>query len=104
MQFTAKNVDEAIELGLKEMNLTKEQVEIEIIEQVQKSLFKKGHATVEITKKITDEYDIITCEKLTVQKMLKEHNLSKKISDDFYFCKIKDKTSEKSNFIGVLCL
>ena len=34
-----------------------------------------------ITKKITDEYDIITCEKLTVQKMLKEHNLSKKISD-----------------------
>ena len=55
MQFTAKNVDEAIELGLKEMNLTKEQVEIEIIEQVQKSLFKKGRATVEITKKITDE-------------------------------------------------
>ena len=34
-----------------------------------------------ITKKITDEYDIITCEKLTVQKMLKNHNLSKKISD-----------------------
>ncbi len=55
MQFTAKNVDEAIELGLKEMNLTKEQVEIEIIEQVKSSLFKKGRATVEITKKITDE-------------------------------------------------
>ena len=40
-----------------------------------------------ITKKITDEYDIITCEKLTVQKMLKEHNLSKKISDAA-FCEI----------------
>lgn len=35
----------------------------------------------EITKKITDEYDIITCEKLKVKNMLKEHNLSKKISD-----------------------
>ena len=34
-----------------------------------------------ITKKITDEYDIITCEKLIARKMLKEHNLSKKISD-----------------------
>ena len=40
-----------------------------------------------ITKKITDEYDIITCEKLTVQKMLKNHNLSKKISDAA-FCEI----------------
>jgi len=53
-----------------------------------------------ITKKITDEYDIVTCEKLTVQKMLKEHNLSKKISDASfneiirqleYKCKYKDK-------------
>ena len=34
-----------------------------------------------ITKRITDEYDIIACEKLAVQNMLKNHNLSKKISD-----------------------
>ena len=34
-----------------------------------------------ITKKITDEYDIITCEKLKVHKMLKNKDLSKKISD-----------------------
>ena len=39
----------------------------------------------EITKKITDEYDIITCENLTVQKMLKEHKLSKKISDASFY-------------------
>ena len=38
-----------------------------------------------ITKKITDEYDIITCEKLTIQKMLKEKNLSKKISDASFY-------------------
>ena len=38
-----------------------------------------------ITKRITDEYDIITCEKLTVQRMLKEHNLSKKISDASFY-------------------
>jgi len=53
-----------------------------------------------ITKKITDEYDIITCEKLTIQKMLKEKNLSKKISDASfneiirqleYKCKYKNK-------------
>jgi len=38
-----------------------------------------------VTKKITDEYDIITCEKLKVQNMLKEHNLSKKISDASFY-------------------
>ena len=38
-----------------------------------------------ITKKITDEYDIITCEKLTVQKMLKNKELSKKISDASFY-------------------
>ena len=40
-----------------------------------------------ITKKITDEYDIITCEKLSVQKMLGNKELSKKISDAS-FCEI----------------
>ena len=34
-----------------------------------------------ITKKITDEYDIITCEKLNTKKMIEEKKLSKKISD-----------------------
>ena len=38
-----------------------------------------------ITKKITDMYDIIICEKLRVQKMLKEHNLSKKINDASFY-------------------
>ena len=53
-----------------------------------------------ITKKITDEYDIITCEKLTIQNMLREKNLSKKICDASFYeiirqleykCKYKNK-------------
>ena len=53
MQYTAKTVDEAIELGLKEENLTKEDAIITIIEQPVKGLFGilKGKAIVEITKK-----------------------------------------------------
>ena len=38
-----------------------------------------------ITKKITDEYDIVTCEKLTIQKMLSNKELSKKISDSSFY-------------------
>ena len=34
-----------------------------------------------ITKEITDNYDIITCEKLRTQEMIENTNLSKKISD-----------------------
>ena len=34
-----------------------------------------------ITKEITDNYDIITCEKLSTQEMIENSNLSKKISD-----------------------
>ena len=34
-----------------------------------------------ITKKITDEYDIITCEKLNTKRMIEEKKFSKKISD-----------------------
>ena len=35
----------------------------------------------EITKKITDEYDIITCEKLSTKSMIMKKELSKSISD-----------------------
>jgi len=52
-----------------------------------------------ITKKITDEYDIISCEKLTVQKMLKEHNLSKKISEASFY-EIIRQLEYKSKFKG----
>ena len=54
-----------------------------------------------ITKKITDEYDIITCEKLKVQNMLKEHNLSKKINDASFY-EIIRQLEYKSKFKGKL--
>ena len=54
-----------------------------------------------ITKKITDEYDIITCEKLKVQKMLKEKNLSKKISDAAFY-EIIRQLEYKCNYKGKL--
>ena len=54
-----------------------------------------------ITKKITDEYDIITCEKLTIQKMLSNKDLSKKISDASFY-EIIRQLEYKSRFKGKL--
>ena len=54
-----------------------------------------------ITKKITDEYDIITCEKLSVQKMLGNKELSKKISDASFY-EIIRQLEYKSKFKGKL--
>ena len=53
MQFTGKTVDEAIELGLKELATTAEKAEITVIEEPVKGLFGrlKGKAVVEIVKK-----------------------------------------------------
>lgn len=57
MQFTGKTVDEAIELGLKELATTAEKAEITVIEEPVKGLFGrlKGKAVVEIVKKESDE-------------------------------------------------
>ena len=54
-----------------------------------------------ITKKITDEYDIITCENLKVQKMLSNRDLSKKISDASFY-EIIRQLEYKSRFKGKL--
>lgn len=53
MQFTGKTVDEAIECGLKELNVDKEHAEIIILEEPTKGIFGilKGKAVVEINKK-----------------------------------------------------
>lgn len=52
MQFEGKTVDEAIELGLAEMGIAKEDAEIEVLESPVKGLFGKlkGKAVVEITE------------------------------------------------------
>lgn len=56
MQFIGKTVDEAIEAGLKELNITEEKAEITVIEQPTKGIFGilKGKAVVEIVKKQTE--------------------------------------------------
>ena len=53
MEFTAKTVEEAVALGLKELNITEENAVITIKEQPTKGIFgiTKGKAVVEITKK-----------------------------------------------------
>ncbi|MBR5192478.1 MAG: protein jag [Clostridia bacterium] len=55
MEFTGKTVQEAIELGLKELNVAEADAVIEIIEEPTKGLFGKlkGKAVVKIEKKAT---------------------------------------------------
>ncbi len=56
MQFTGKTIDEAIECGLKELAIKKEEAEITVIEEPTKGLFGilKGKAVVEINKKANE--------------------------------------------------
>lgn len=57
MQFVGKTIDEAIELGLKEMNLEKSQANITVLEQPVKGLFGKIKvmAKVEIEKIVSEQ-------------------------------------------------
>ena len=69
MEFTAKTVDLAIEEGLNQLNLTKEEVDIVVKEEPTKGLFGKlkGKAVVEITKKLNGNEKAA----LFVEKVLK---------------------------------
>ena len=42
MEFTAKTVDEAVEMALKEFNTTRENVEVYVVEEGSKGLFGFG--------------------------------------------------------------
>ena len=61
MQFTGKTVEEAKELGLKELGITEEQAQITVIEQPTKGLFGilKGKAVLEIEKKQSKEQETV---------------------------------------------
>ncbi len=54
VEFTAKTVDEAIEKGLAELGITKEQADIRVLEEGKKKLFGSVKARVEIAV-LTDE-------------------------------------------------
>jgi len=60
MQFTGKTVEEAIENGLKEMNIEKENAQITVIQDAVKGLFGKIKvmATVEIVEKQNDSQKV----------------------------------------------
>lgn len=51
VEFTGKTVEEAVETGLKELGLTKEEAEIRVLEEGKKKLFGSVKARVEIAKK-----------------------------------------------------
>lgn len=53
-EFTGKTVEEAVEEGLKELGLSREEAEICVLEEGKKGLFKSVKARVKISKKITD--------------------------------------------------
>ena len=61
MEFTGKTVEEAIQLGLKELGITEEMAEIQVKEQPTKGLFgiMKGKAVVEIEKKQAPEQNVV---------------------------------------------
>ena len=50
-EFTGKTVEEAVEIGLKELGLTAEQADIRILEEGKKKLFGSVKARVEIAAK-----------------------------------------------------
>lgn len=53
-EFVGKTEEEAVEEGLKALSLTREEVEIEVLEEAKKRLFSSTKAKVRITKKKTD--------------------------------------------------
>lgn len=53
-EFVGKTEEEAIEEGLKALSITKEEAEIEVLEEAKKRLFSSTKAKVRITKKKTD--------------------------------------------------
>lgn len=52
--FSGKTVEEAIEEGLKELDLTREEVDIEVLEEGKKKIFGAVKAKVKLTKKPSD--------------------------------------------------
>ena len=55
MEFSAKTVEEAVELGLKEVGIEKDQAEITVVKEAVKGLFGrvKENAVVEVSKKLS---------------------------------------------------
>ena len=69
-EFTGKTVEEAVEIGLKEMGLTEEQADIRVLEEGKKKLFGSVKARVEIAVK--EETPVEAAETKTVSNVCSE--------------------------------
>ena len=70
-EFTGKTVEEAVEIGLKELGLTAEQAEIRVLEEGKKKLFGSVKARVEIAAK--EETPVVVEETETVSAVSSEN-------------------------------
>ena len=59
-EFTGKTVEEAIEIGLNTLGLTKENAEIEVLEEGKKKLFGSIKARVKIAAKATENAPVVS--------------------------------------------
>ncbi len=100
MQFTGKTVEEAIENGLKELNLEKENAEITVIEEPVKGLFGKIKvmATVEITEKQNDNQKVEQFVKEIAKLM--QFDISTEVYEKDGSTVIKLNSNDSSNIIG----
>ena len=57
-EFTGKTVEEAVEIGLKELGLTAEQADVRVLEEGKKKLFGSIKARVEIAAKEVAEVKV----------------------------------------------
>ena len=57
-EFTGKTVEEAVEIGLKELGITKEQADIRVLEEGKKKLFSSVKARVEIAVKEEETIEV----------------------------------------------
>ena len=71
-EFTGKTVDEAVETGLKELGITKEQADIRVLEEGKKKLFGSVKARVEIAC-LEESCACDVCEEKEEQKVKNEN-------------------------------
>lgn len=96
--FSGKTVDEAIEEGLKELDLTREEVEIEVLEEGKKKIFGGVKAKVKITRKLSDGARAV--EFIDGLMTILGVNAVSEVSDDGEKIKINITSTDSSKVIG----
>jgi spoIIIJ-associated protein len=97
-EFTGKTVEDAIEEGLKELNLTREQAEIVIIDEPVKGLIRSKKAKVNVSKKMTDGERAIDFIEQLLEKM--NFNATSELNNEGEKIIINLITTSSSSIIG----